>query len=107
MGMSETMSMAALRKIIELLPPDATLTLPCSQLRAALAEEPPHASSQKTSAPENDRWLTAEEVGAALGMSRRWVYARAKDFPFTKRLPGAPMRFSEAGLRRWMDRIRN
>ena len=50
-----------------------------------------------------DRLLTAEEAAEQLGVDRRWVYRKAGDLPFTKRLSSGTLRFSERGLRRWME----
>ena len=56
-------------------------------------------------APRPDHLLTAQEVAARLGCSVRYVYAHAADYPFTVRLDqanGGPVRFSAAGLDRWL-----
>lgn len=56
--------------------------------------------------PETDRLLMVDEVAAALGVSKRWVYDHASRLPFTRRLSRRAVRFSEAGLRRWVERAR-
>jgi hypothetical protein len=55
-----------------------------------------------------DRLLSAEEVAERLGLldregnpDRRKVYRRADSWPFTRRVGGGTLRFSEKGLRRW------
>ena len=50
-----------------------------------------------------DRMLAAADVARALGVSRRWVYSKAKALPFARRYGGA-LRFSERGLERWLAR---
>ena len=53
---------------------------------------------------EPDRLLTAEELAKRLHASRRYVYEHADEFPFTVRLPGRMVRFSERGYERWVKR---
>ena len=50
-----------------------------------------------------DRLLTAEEAAERLGVSKRWVYTHADSLPFTRRLSGGTLRFSERGLQRWQE----
>lgn len=61
------------------------------------------ADAVSTSDESGDRLLHAKEVAARLGCSVRYIYAKADTFPFTKRL-GSMVRFSEAGLTRWLAR---
>ena len=49
-----------------------------------------------------ERLLTAEEVAHALGVTRRWVQRRARQLPFARQLSDHAIRYSEAGLTRWM-----
>src|SRR5262245_55559221 len=51
---------------------------------------------------EPDRLLTADEAGAIMGVSPRWLHRRAKALPFARRLSRKALRFSEAGLRRYL-----
>lgn len=51
---------------------------------------------------EADRWLAAEEAAAILNVTPRWLYRHAKRLPFAKRLSRKALRFSEAGLRKWL-----
>jgi excisionase family DNA binding protein len=92
--------------IVQALPESGAVTLPVAELRRWLDED-----SERTAAAtparkdaEPDRWLSAEEVANALDVSRRYVYAHRKSLPFAKELPGGSIRFSERGLRRWMER---
>ena len=50
-----------------------------------------------------DRLLTAEQVAMVLGVTKRWVERRARRLPFARRLSAHAVRYSEAGLRRWMS----
>ena len=54
------------------------------------------------SATDGDRLLTAEEVAHLLGVTKRWVQRRARRLPFARRISARSVRYSEAGLRRWM-----
>jgi len=49
-----------------------------------------------------DRLLTAEEVAGVLGVTKRWVQRRARRLPFSRRISVRSVRYSEAGLKRWM-----
>jgi predicted DNA-binding transcriptional regulator AlpA len=42
----------------------------------------------------------------ALGVTRRWVQRRARRLPFARRLSEHAVRYSESGLRRWMENRR-
>jgi predicted DNA-binding transcriptional regulator AlpA len=58
---------------------------------------PAHDSSADT-----DRLLTAEAVAHLLGVTKRWVLRRARRLPFARHISVRSVRYSEAGLRRWM-----
>jgi predicted DNA-binding transcriptional regulator AlpA len=51
-----------------------------------------------------DRLLTVSEVAAILNVAPRWVYRRAGSLPFARKLSANTLRFSEAGLYRWIER---
>ena len=51
-----------------------------------------------------DRMLTVQEAAAVLEVRPRWLYDRAGKLPFARKLGGRTLRFSEAGLRRWLAR---
>ncbi len=63
-------------------------------------------SSKETGSPklpaEPDRLLTAEEAAPLLGTTVRWLYRHSGQLPFARRLSRKALRFSEAGLRRYM-----
>lgn len=50
-----------------------------------------------------DRLLSAVEAAEQLSVTKRWVYRHADTLPFTRRLTGGTLRFSEHGLERWRD----
>ena len=53
-----------------------------------------------------DRLLDVREAAALLDVRPRWLYDRARTLPFARKLGGRTLRFSEAGLRRWLERRR-
>ena len=70
-------------------------------LAQALRAEQPAPPAAPSSA---DRLLTAEQAAAVLGVSKKWLYRRAARLPFARHLSGRTLRFSEVGLRRWIER---
>jgi predicted DNA-binding transcriptional regulator AlpA len=51
---------------------------------------------------KGDRLLTVHEVAERLGLSSSYAYKQAARWPFTRKLSARALRFSEAGLERWM-----
>ena len=49
-----------------------------------------------------DRLLTCEEAAGVLGATKDWVYRNSGRLPFTVRPGPGLLRFSAAGLQRWM-----
>ena len=54
-----------------------------------------------------DRNLTADEAAKMLGMKKSWLYRHSGELPFTRRLSRRAIRFSEKGIRRWLETRRN
>ena len=54
-----------------------------------------------------DRNLTADEAAKMLGMKKSWLYRHSGKLPFTRRLSRRALRFSEKGIRRWLETRRN
>lgn len=52
--------------------------------------------------PEPDRLLTVAEAAQILEVTPKWLYRHADRLPFTRRLSRKALRFSEAGLRKWL-----
>ena len=50
-----------------------------------------------------DRLLTAAQAAQRLGVAKRWIYRKADELPFTRRLTEGTLRFSERGLERWKE----
>jgi predicted DNA-binding transcriptional regulator AlpA len=67
-----------------------------------LAEDNGKRVSVTTLSP-GDRLLTVEETAPLLGVAPRWLYRHANGLPFTRHLSRKALRFSEAGLRRWLE----
>jgi predicted DNA-binding transcriptional regulator AlpA len=51
-----------------------------------------------------DRLLTAEEAAPLLGLTVEQLKRRASEYRFTKKLGHRTVRFSEIGLRHWIER---
>ena len=45
----------------------------------------------------------AKEAAAIAAVSARWLCERSHELPFAKRLGGKTNRFSERGLRQWLE----
>jgi excisionase family DNA binding protein len=46
--------------------------------------------------------LTVDEAAALLRVSPRWLYRHAQTLPFARKLSRKVLRFSRAGLQRWL-----
>jgi hypothetical protein len=72
-----------------------------SALQGALAARLAEATAAKSAEPA-DRLLSAADVAKALGVTCRWVQRRARRLPFARKLSDHAIRYSEAGLKRWL-----
>jgi len=61
------------------------------------------APAYKQAFPQPDCLLTAEEVAQRLRVTKEYVYRNAQHYPFTVR-EGRYVRFSQAGLARYLER---
>jgi excisionase family DNA binding protein len=50
-----------------------------------------------------DRNLTVHEAAKLMGVKPSWLYRHSGKLPFTRRLSRRALRFSEKGLRRWLE----
>jgi predicted DNA-binding transcriptional regulator AlpA len=92
----------SLRRAAEALPPEGSLVLPREALLEALgAEVPPEANNGGP-----DRLLTAKETAKLLGVSPKYIYEHADDYPFTRRLGKKTLRFSAQGIERFLAKTR-
>jgi predicted DNA-binding transcriptional regulator AlpA len=107
--------MSGLSKIISVKEPETfddtkmVVQLTVTELRQLIAQEIAAALQNGGGyAPEKDRLLTPEEAAEILNPaansanSVRWLYRHANKLPFTRRIGRKNLRFSEAGLRRWI-----
>ena len=62
---------------------------------------------QVESTKSHDRNLTVDEAAEMLGVTRNWLYRHSGKLPFTRRLSKKALRFSEKGIRRWLETRRN
>jgi predicted DNA-binding transcriptional regulator AlpA len=65
-----------------------------------------HARTRPKPEPKEDRLLTAKAAAAITAVSTRFLYTRAHELPFAKRLGDKAVRFSEKGLRLWIEERR-
>jgi excisionase family DNA binding protein len=71
-----------------------------AMLRARLASPVP--ASPCASPAAEDRLLTTDQAAARLGVTRNWLYRHATKLPFARKLSRKALRFSEAGLNRYL-----
>ncbi len=98
------MDVAALRAWLHQAPPNTMLAASdVLELLEGLETD----STPRTSIPSGngtpDRLLSAADVAETLGVSKRYVYANAPVWPFTRHL-GRSVRFSANGLAAWLTR---
>ena len=72
----------------------------------AVAEEPAAPTAPALAVPPSagsvDDLLTAAEAAASLRVSPRWLYRHARTLPFARKLSRKVLRFSRAGISRWL-----
>lgn len=49
-----------------------------------------------------DKLLKVHEAAERLGVDRRWIYRHADKLPFTRKLTSGTLRFSDAGIDRYL-----
>jgi predicted DNA-binding transcriptional regulator AlpA len=72
-----------------------------TEIRAIVKEEIQEALSNQSHV-EEDRLLTADEAAKILGISPDWLYRRAKQLPFTRRIHHKMLRFSYQGIQKYI-----
>ncbi len=98
-----------LSKIVEECPPDALPDLLGVLARAqAVATLRLFENGQTAKQPAPDirpsgKLIDANAAAKLLGTKVRWLYDRADELPFTRRLGPRTLRFDEAGIRRWLE----
>jgi len=106
-------ALAALRSFLA--DPNQTGTIPADEAAALMASlaaaqvalasriEAAAVTVRATPSPQTpDRLLTPSEAADRLGVTVRWLYRHAPQLPFTRRLSRKMLRFSEAGLSRYL-----
>ena len=84
--------------------PDIIIELAALQARAAVRLRQHDTSPDPAAA--TDRALNVREAAALLGMSTDWLYRNKDRLPFTRPTGRRAVRFSEAGIRRWLAQRR-
>ncbi len=86
------------------LPPEVrqALVLKCAAALVALASVAPELANERVSEAMPEELLDVRAAARRLGTSTDWLYRRARSLPFTVRLPGGRLRFSVAGLARYI-----
>jgi len=92
-----------MRRAVKALPPGSSVILPRDALLQAIEGD----GSTSVQPPEQaDQLLTVREAAKRLGVSTRYVYGHADDYPFARRLGPKTLRFSERGLEKWLARTK-
>jgi predicted DNA-binding transcriptional regulator AlpA len=77
-----------------------------SALQAVLTARLLSAREETQRDDTEDRLLRADEVAAVLGVPKRWVQRRARRLPFARLISDHAVRYSAAGLKRWLEHRR-
>lgn len=80
---------------------EAEATIPARVVLARLPDalEAPRAAPVQA---EPERLIDVKEAATRCDVSPRWLYRNADKLPFTRRLSSGTLRFSEAGLTKWL-----
>ncbi len=74
-----------------------------SELQQVTAAETLATTASTSPSPRSpDALLTVEEAAALLSVTPRWLYRHAKTLPFARKLSRKVLRFSRAGIARWL-----
>jgi hypothetical protein len=73
----------------------------CAAVQLALAAKIGRTQVAEPRAESIDRTLDANQIAAALGVPRRWVFRNVATLPFVRRVSLKKLACSEADLRRW------
>lgn len=63
----------------------------------------PTAAKDGRPLPPGDRLLTPEEAALEMNTTVKWLYRHSKRLPFARKLSRKRLRFSEIGLRKWIE----
>jgi predicted DNA-binding transcriptional regulator AlpA len=87
--------------LAEALPPGSAIPVPLEWLLELLDGAGPAGGG---AADATDCLLDVDEAAARLHMSPEWLYRHARTLPFTVRLGRKALRFSDAGITRYLQR---
>jgi hypothetical protein len=73
-----------------------------ARLLARLGVRERAAESEMHPAGKPDRLLAVDAAAERLGVTPRWLYSHSGELPFTHRLSRKALRFSEAGIERFL-----
>ena len=59
-------------------------------------------NGSKPAAETTEKLLTPDEAARLIGVDKKWLYRHSKQLPFIRRLSKKNVRFSDAGLKRWL-----
>ena len=52
--------------------------------------------------PDSDRMLDVKDAAEMLGVTRKWLYKHASTLAFSRKLSRKTLRFSRAGIAKWL-----
>jgi len=73
-----------------------------SSIQICLVAKAASNGTEKKETKPIDRLIDVKEAGERLGCSKDWLYRHADTLPFTKRLTPHALRFSEAGIEKYI-----
>jgi len=91
-----------LKTILELAGHVSAVSALQSALASRLVLSSGGAGNGRPEAPAADRSLTPQEAATRLGVTLAWLYRHHTRLPFAMKLSPKCLRFSEAGLRKWL-----
>ncbi len=102
--MSRFVSIAALLADPANIPPDQipAVLSHLSAIQTTLTARLLNVPRPPVSSGDADQLLTVDDASRILEVTPKWLYRHADRLPFTRRLSRKALRFSEAGLRKWL-----
>jgi predicted DNA-binding transcriptional regulator AlpA len=91
-----------LRTMLELAGHVSAVSALQSALASRLVLSSGGAGNGRPEASAADRSLTPQEAATRLGVTLAWLYRHHTRLPFARKLSPKCLRFSEAGLRKWL-----
>ncbi len=73
---------------------------------AAQLQAAPVAIAQVEERADTDRLLNVQQAAEVLNVTVGWLYRKAPKLPFTRKLSGRLLRFSERGMQAWAGKQR-